>query len=131
MSFRSVYTSMMEILSVERIQRIAVIAEGVAERHNIELIEKCRNQNVMYIGPSTVGGIMPGVFRIGNTCGILENILELSLFRQGNVGIVTKSGGMLNELVFMCQNVTTGVYQAIQIGGDSYPGTNFMDHLMF
>jgi len=52
---------------------------------------------------------MPGVFRIGNTCGILENILELNLFRQGNVGIVTKSGGMLNELVFMCQNMTTGV----------------------
>lgn len=62
---------------------------------------------------------MPGVFRIGNTCGILENILELNLFKQGNVGIVTKSGGMLNELVFLCQNVTTGVYQAIQIGGDS------------
>lgn len=122
---------MTEILSHDRIKKVAVIAEGVAERHNIELIDQCRRQNVMYIGPSTVGGIMPGVFRIGNTCGILDNILELNLFKAGNVGIVTKSGGMLNELVFMCQNITTGVYQAIQIGGDSYPGTNFMDHLLF
>lgn len=38
---------MTEILSVDRIQKIAVIAEGVAERHNIELIEKCRSRNVM------------------------------------------------------------------------------------
>ena len=40
-------------------------------------------QGVTIIGPATVGGIKPGCFKIGNTGGMLDNILESKLYRPG------------------------------------------------
>jgi ATP-citrate lyase alpha-subunit len=49
------------------------------------------------IGPATVGGIKAGCFKIGNTGGTLENIVESKLHRPGSVGFVSKSGGPLQR----------------------------------
>jgi hypothetical protein len=35
------------------------------------------------IGPATVGGIKPGCMRIGNTGGMLDNIVMSKLYRPG------------------------------------------------
>ena len=43
------------------------------------------------IGPATVGGIQAGAFKIGDTAGTLENIVESKLYRPGSVGFVSKS----------------------------------------
>jgi ATP citrate (pro-S)-lyase len=45
-----------------------------------------------------VGGIKPGCFRIGNTGGMLDNIVASKLYRPGSVAYVTRSGGMSNEI---------------------------------
>lgn len=37
----------------------------------------------MIIGPATVGGIKPGCFKIGNTGGMMDNILSSKLYRPG------------------------------------------------
>ena len=39
-----------------------------------------------------------GEFRVGNTGGSLENIVQSKLYQKGSVGFVSKSGGMSNEL---------------------------------
>ena len=50
--------------------------------------------------------------------------------RPGSVAYVSRSGGMSNELNnIICQH-TDGVHEGIAIGGDRYPGTTFMDHLL-
>lgn len=43
---------------------------------------------------------------------------------------VSRSGGMSNELNNIISLNTNGVYEGIAIGGDRYPGTTFMDHIL-
>lgn len=47
-----------------------------------------------------------------------------------SVAYVSRSGGMSNELNNIISRTTDGVYEGVAIGGDRYPGTTFMDHVM-
>ncbi|GAA5856104.1 hypothetical protein JCM8547_002981 [Rhodosporidiobolus lusitaniae] len=129
-SSRSVYQSTLEALEFPQIKAIALIAEGVPERHAREILHAAQQKKVIIIGPATVGGIKPGCFRIGNTGGMMDNILASKLYRAGSVGYVSKSGGMSNELNNILSLQTNGTYEGIAIGGDRYPGTTFIDHLL-
>ena len=60
----------------------------------------------------------------------MDNIVASKLYRKGSVGYVSKSGGMSNELNNIIANTTDGVYEGIAIGGDRYPGTTFIDHML-
>lgn len=68
-SSRSVYSSTLDILKYPQIKAIALIAEGVPERHAREILHLAISKGVLIIGPATVGGIKPGCFRIGNSGG--------------------------------------------------------------
>jgi len=130
-SSRSVFGSTKEILGFSKqIKAIALIAEGVPERHAREILHAAQEKGVLIIGPATVGGIKPGCFRIGNSGGMMDNIIASKLYRAGSVGYVSKSGGMSNELNNILSLVTNGTYEGIAIGGDRYPGTSFIDHLL-
>ncbi|KTW28461.1 ATP-citrate synthase subunit 1 [Pneumocystis carinii B80] len=129
-SSRSVYSSTMELLEYPQIRTIVIIAEGVPERLSREISYKARALGVVIIGPATVGGIKAGCFKLGNTGGMMDNIVASKLYRPGSVGYVSKSGGMLNELNNIISQVTDGLYEGIAIGGDRYPGTTFIDHLL-
>ena len=61
---------------------------------------------------------------------MLDNILSSKLYRPGSVAYVSRSGGMSNELNNIIALNTDGVYEGIAIGGDRYPGTTFMDHIL-
>ncbi|CEM39625.1 unnamed protein product [Vitrella brassicaformis CCMP3155] len=113
-----------------QVKTIAIIAEGVPERKTRELLVTARRRNITIIGPATVGGIKPGCFRIGNTGGMLENIMNSKLYRPGSVAFVTKSGGMLNEMNNILRIKADGCYEGVAIGGDRFPGTTMMDHLL-
>lgn len=130
-SFRSVYQSTMEALEFNNtIKTVAIIAEGVPESQTRAIIKEAEARGVGLIGPATVGGIKPGCFRIGNTGGMLDNILMSKLYRPGSIAYVSKSGGMSNELNnIICRN-SNGVYEGVAIGGDRYPGSRFIDHLL-
>ena len=69
-----------------------------------------------------MGGIKPGCFEIGNTGGMMDNILASKLYRPGSVAYVSRSGGMSNELNNIVSRNTDGVYEGVAIGGDRYPG---------
>lgn len=130
-SFRSVYDTVMEVLSFShQIKTIAIIAEGVPESQTRKIIKMAKVKNVGLIGPATVGGIKPGCFRIGNTGGMLDNVIMSKLYRSGSVAYVSKSGGMSNELNNIISRNSDGVYEGVAIGGDRYPGSLFLDHLL-
>ncbi|MCJ1291856.1 citrate synthase [Xylographa carneopallida] len=129
-SSRSVYSSTMELMEYPQIKSIAIIAEGVPERRAREILYVAQKKKITIIGPATVGGIKPGAFKIGNTGGMMDNIVASKLYRKGSVGYVSKSGGMSNELNNIISNTTDGVYEGVAIGGDRYPGTTFIDHML-
>ncbi|XP_035909649.1 ATP-citrate synthase isoform X2 [Anopheles stephensi] len=129
-SLRSAYDSSIEVLDYPQIRTIAIIAEGIPENLTRKLNMAARERNVSIIGPATVGGVKPGCFKIGNTGGMLDNIIHSKLYRAGSVAYVSRSGGMSNELNNILSLTTDGVYEGVAIGGDRYPGTTFMDHIM-
>lgn len=131
-SFRSVFDSVVECLENhhKQVRTIAIIAEGVPENHTKSIIRRAAERRVTLIGPATVGGIKPGCFRVGNTGGMIDNILSSRLYRPGSVAYVSRSGGMSNELNNMINLTSNGVYEGVAIGGDKYPGTVFLDHIL-
>ena len=129
-SFRSSYETSKEALESETIRTVVIIAEGIPERQSRELIKIADERNKNIIGPATVGGIRAGAFKIGNTAGTLENIMLSKLYRPGSVGFVSKSGGLSNEMNFMISQTTDGIFEGIAIGGDRFPGSRLINHLL-
>ena len=129
-SFRSAYPTSKEALEAESIRTLVIIAEGMPERQSRHLIKLATQNNKHIIGPATVGGIKAGAFKIANTAGTIENIVLSKLYRPGSVGFVSKSGGLSNEMNFMIGQNSDGIYEGIAIGGDRYPGSKLIDHIM-
>uniref|UniRef100_A0A3Q3M9J4 ATP-citrate synthase n=1 Tax=Mastacembelus armatus TaxID=205130 RepID=A0A3Q3M9J4_9TELE len=128
-SLRSAFDSTMEVMQYPQIHTIAIIAEGIPEAQTRKMIKVADEKGVTIIGPATVS-ILPGCFKIGNTGGMLDNILASKLYRPGSVAYVSRSGGMSNELNNIISRTTDGVYEGVAIGGDRYPGSTFMDHVL-
>jgi len=129
-SHRSAFETTMEALQEDTIRIVAVIAEGVPERQSRVMAATARKLDKIVIGPATVGGMTAGAFRIGNTAGTIENIIASKLYRPGCVGFVSKSGGMLNEAFNIISRNSDGIYEGVAIGGDRYPGSNMLDHIL-
>jgi len=129
-SYRSAFETTIEALEQETIRTVAVIAEGVPERQSRIMGATARKMGKVIIGPATVGGMAAGAFRIGNTAGTIENIIASRLYRPGCVGFVSKSGGMLNEAFNIISRNSDGSYEGIAVGGDRYPGSTMLDHIM-
>ncbi|KAK6138951.1 hypothetical protein DH2020_027308 [Rehmannia glutinosa] len=129
-SFRSAAASSMAALKQPTIKVVAIIAEGVPESDTKQLIAYAKANNKVVIGPATVGGIQAGAFKIGDTAGTIDNIIQCKLYRPGSVGFVSKSGGMSNELYNTIARVTDGIYEGIAIGGDVFPGSTLSDHVL-
>jgi ATP citrate (pro-S)-lyase len=129
-SFRSAAPSTEEALAIPQIRTIVIVAEGVPERRMKLLTAKAKALGKIIIGPATVGGVKAGCFKIGNAGGTIENIVESKLHRPGSVGFVSKSGGLSNEAYNIIARNTDGLYEGIAIGGDTYPGSTLLDHLL-
>jgi ATP-citrate lyase alpha-subunit len=127
---RFVYQTTVDAINTESIKTIAIVAEGVPERETRALSDLAKEKGKVIIGPATVGGVIAGKFKIGNAGGTTENIIGSKLYRPGSVGLVTKSGGMLNEMFNMIARNSDGAYEGIAIGGDRYPCSSLVDHLL-
>jgi succinyl-CoA synthetase alpha subunit len=129
-SFRSAFPSTMEALAEPTVRTIAVIAEGIPERLTRTMAAQARELDKVIIGPATVGGLAAGAFKIGNIGGTPENIISSKLYRPGSVGYVGKSGGLSNETFNIIARNADGIYEGIATGGDAYPGSTLLDHLL-
>lgn len=129
-SFRSAYKTSKQALDHPQIKTIVIIAEGVPERQARKLLHQAQVQKKSLIGPATVGGILAGGFRIGNTGGSIDNIIASKLYRPGSVGFVSKSGGMSNEAYNIIAQNANGIYEGVAIGGDRFPGSTLAQHLI-
>jgi succinyl-CoA synthetase alpha subunit len=129
-SFRSAYKTSLEALEESTVNTLVIIAEGMPERRAREIAALAKKADKMVIGPATVGGIKAGCFKIANTAGTIDNIVAGKLNRPGSVGFVSKSGGLSNECYNIIASNTDGLYEGIAIGGDAYPGSTLLDHIL-
>lgn len=132
-SFRSATAVNREAIESGLFDAIFTIAEGIPERESRELIAYERSihgtngHKTRLFWPAIVGGLIAWVIRVGNTGGSLENIIKARLYQAWSIGIVSKSWGMMNELMHIASRYADGVHTALQIGGDRYPMTTFQD----
>jgi ATP-citrate lyase alpha-subunit len=129
-SFRTAYAVTMEALELGGFRVMMITAEGIPERLSRKMIAEARAKGVIVIGPATVGAISPGAFKIANVGGTIDNIINSKLHRAGSCGLVTRSGGLFNELSNIIAINADGIAEGVAIGGDRFVGSVFIDNLL-
>ncbi|MCA9390411.1 ATP citrate synthase, partial [candidate division WWE3 bacterium] len=110
-----------QILDQPTVKYQIIIAEGIPERAVRMLRQKAKSNGQIIYGPSIFGVIKAGVMQLGPAGGGVELQAKANLHKQGAIGVVTKSGGLVNEFAHIVANTTGNLNSIIAIGGDRYP----------
>lgn len=114
-----VYDAVLEAIAAE-IKFIFIAAENIPQMDAVKFLELARREGVRVVGPNSVGIISPGDrVKVGAIGG--DNVERC--FVPGNVGVISRSGGMTAETSWMVKKAGYGISTAISIGGDSIIGS--------
>ncbi|MCU1276137.1 MAG: succinyl-CoA synthetase (ADP-forming) alpha subunit [Bryobacterales bacterium] len=98
---------------------VVCITEGLPAIDMARAWEFLQRKSTRLIGPNCPGIISPGKCKIG--------IMPAPIHKQGNVGVVSRSGTLTYEAVGQLTRLGIGQSTCIGIGGDPIIGTNFVD----
>lgn len=108
-----------------------IFAEGVPEKHAIDLFEFAKNKEVALIGPASVGLVLPKVVKLGAIGGISrKQIVTSGILDKGGVCVLSASGGMVNEIINVVNSTHNRLSFALSFGGDRFPLLEPVDALM-
>jgi succinyl-CoA synthetase alpha subunit len=100
---------------------VICITEGVSALDMVRVAAAMKDSKTRLIGPNCPGVISPGKCKMG--------IMPASIHKQGNVGVVSRSGTLTYEAVGQLTQLGIGQSTCIGIGGDPIIGTSFLDSI--
>jgi len=100
---------------------VICITEGVPALDMVRVAAAMKDSKTRLIGPNCPGVISPGKCKMG--------IMPASIHKQGNVGVVSRSGTLTYEAVGQLTQLGIGQSTCIGIGGDPIIGTSFLDSI--
>ncbi len=100
---------------------VVCITEGIPALDMVKVKEYLAGRQTRLIGPNCPGVISPGKCKIG--------IMPGHIHKEGNVGVVSRSGTLTYEAVGQLTALGLGQSTAIGIGGDPIVGTSHTDAL--
>lgn len=104
---------------------INVITERIPIQDTAYALAAAKEKNIRILGPSSLGFIVPNVGRIGVVGGPLVD----EIFQPGSIAIISRSGGMTNEVSWQVRQAGLGQSAAVHVGGDLLMGTTYGDLL--
>jgi succinyl-CoA synthetase alpha subunit len=99
---------------------IIAITEGIPAHDELRVYTQLkRTPDVRLVGPNCPGILSPGKASVG--------IIPASFFKQGNVGVVSRSGTLTYQIGNELAQRGFGNSSIVGIGGDPVPGSSFID----
>ncbi|MBC7944808.1 MAG: succinate--CoA ligase subunit alpha [Burkholderiales bacterium] len=108
------------------IRLVCSITDGIPAQDMMRvkryLMRYPKDKRTMLVGPNCAGIISAGKAMLG--------IMPGHIYKQGKVGIVSRSGTLGYEAAEQLALVGLGVTTSVGIGGDPINGSSFLDHLV-
>jgi len=102
------------------IELIIAITEGIPAHDELRAYAMIKKGGrARLIGPNCPGILSPGKANVG--------IIPAAFFREGNVGVVSRSGTLTYQIGNVLAQSGFGNSTIVGIGGDPVPGTDFID----
>jgi len=105
------------------VQLIVAITEGIPAHDELRVYNtlKCDFPGTRLVGPNCPGILSPGKANVG--------IIPAAVFREGEVGLVSRSGTLTYQIGNEITQAGFGNSTIVGIGGDPVPGSSFVDIL--
>lgn len=91
----------------------------------MEIAAAAKANEAKFIGPNTLGVLSPGRAVIGMIGGRASSAREW--FSQGNVGVISRSGGMTSSCGYYLGRAGVGLSTLVHVGGDAVLGMRIPD----
>jgi succinyl-CoA synthetase alpha subunit len=101
------------------IDLIVAITEGIPAHDELRLFNHLGHGRSRLVGPNCPGILSPGKANVG--------IIPAQFFREGNVGLVSRSGTLTYQIGNELAQRGFGNSSIVGIGGDPVPGSSFID----
>jgi succinyl-CoA synthetase alpha subunit len=103
------------------LKTVVIITEHIPIKDSIRVMAKAKQHDTIVIGPNTPGIIAPGECKLG--------IMPSHVFKQGTVGMASRSGTLTYEIAAGITTAELGQSTCIGLGGDPIIGLNFVEAL--